>query len=261
MGRGGPALVLGGGGRVRTGQRSAVPGSPVRASQGTERGAAATLTKGTNQIGVESRMGAGALSISSWSRFPSPLIKPGVRISRTGLSDRLRRRVHAVVAATASPGDRAASKTFGSAWGLNRLSPMSPSAASSTARRKSGPFARPALPGFNARMALSDSQCQPPSLPMALVPSSTDTGSPSLTRSAFPACRAPYPGGPSQCVCRWLPGSCCLPRFHGGSASTTSLSRPAQASLTLRPAGLLAHLTVDFVTRLRPAQLPDRAAR
>ena len=58
-----------------------------------------------------------------------------------------------------------------------------------------------------------------------------------------------------------LPGSCCLPRFHGGSASTTSLSRPAQASLALRPAGLLAHLTVDFVTRLRPAQSPDRAAR
>ncbi len=88
------------------------------------------------------------------------------------------------------------------------------------------------------------------------IPCSTDTGSPSLTRSAFPACRAPYPGGPSRCSCRLLPGSCCLPRFQGGSASTTSLSRPAQASLALRPAGLLAHLTVDFVTRLRPAQLP-----
>ena len=126
---------------------------------------------------------------------------------------------------------------------------------------RAGPFARPALPGVNARMALSDSQCQPPSLPMALVPSSTDTGSPSLTRSAFPACRAPYPGGPSQCACRWLPGSCCLRRFQGGSASTTSLSRPAQASLALRPAGLLAHLTADFLTRLRSGQLPDRAAR
>ena len=88
------------------------------------------------------------------------------------------------------------------------------------------------------------------------IPCSTDTGSPSLTRSAFPACRAPYPGGPSRCSCRLLPGSGCLPRFQGGSASTTSLSRPAQASLVLRPARLLAHLTVDFVTRLRPAQLP-----
>ena len=36
VGRGEPALVLGGGGRVRAGQRAAVPGSPVRASQGTE---------------------------------------------------------------------------------------------------------------------------------------------------------------------------------------------------------------------------------
>ena len=78
---------------------------------------------------------------------------------------------------------------------------------------------------------------------------------------AFPTCRAPYPGRPNRCSCRWLPGSCCLPRFHGGSASTTSLSRPTQALLALRPAGLLAHLTVDFVTRLRPGQLPNRAAR
>ena len=34
--------------------------------------------------------GTGALSISSWSRFPCPLIKPGVRISRTEL---LRQRI------------------------------------------------------------------------------------------------------------------------------------------------------------------------
>ena len=29
--------------------------------------------------------------------------------------------------------------------------------------------------------------------------------------------------------CRLLPGSCCLPRFQGGSASTTSLSRPCSS--------------------------------
>ncbi len=210
---------------------------------------------------VESRMGAGALSIKLVVPFPIPAHQTRRadfphRAFRPASSSGPRSR-----SATASPGDRAASETFGSVWGLNRLSPMSPSAASSTACRKSGPFARSALPGFNALMALSDSRCRPPSLPMALVPCSTDTGSPSLTRSAFPACRAPYPGGPSRCSCRLLPGSCCLPRFQGGPASTTSLSRPAQASLVLRPAGLLAHLTVDFVTRLRPGQLPDRAAR
>jgi hypothetical protein len=52
-----------------------------------------------------------------------------------------------------------------------------------------------------------------------------------------------------------------LPRISGGSASMTSLSRPAQASLTLRPAGLLSRPMAAFVTRLRPAQLPRQAAR
>src|SRR2546421_6638697 len=38
-------------------------------------------------------------------------------------------------------------------------------------------------------------------------------------------------------ACRFLPCSRGLPRLTGGSASTTSLSRPAQASLALRPTG------------------------
>jgi len=41
----------------------------------------------------------------------------------------------------------------------------------------------------------------------------------------------------------------------------TSLPRPAQASLALRPAGLLNRPLAAFVTRLRPARLPDQAAR
>jgi hypothetical protein len=48
-----------------------------------------------------------------------------------------------------------------------------------------------------------------------------------------------------------------LPQLLGGSASTTSLSRPAQASLELRPARLLARLWRTFVPRLQPSQLPD----
>src|SRR6266478_9102251 len=47
-------------------------------------------------------------------------------------------------------------------------------------------------------------------------------------------------------ACRFLPYSCGLPRLTGGSASTTSLSGPAQASLALRPAGSLARLKADF---------------
>ena len=39
-----------------------------------------------------------------------------------------------------------------------------------------------------------------------------------------------------------LPCPCSLPRYAGGSASAPSLSRPAQASLTLRPIGSLNRL-------------------
>ena len=64
-------------------------------------------------------------------------------------------------------------------------------------------------------------------------------GSPPITRIILPTCRAHYPGGSSGCACRLLPRSYSLPQMAGGSASALSLSRPAQASLTLRPAGSL----------------------
>jgi hypothetical protein len=60
-----------------------------------------------------------------------------------------------------------------------------------------------------------------------------------------------YPHHPSGVPCplpRWtaagasvgcFPTACSLPRYSGGSASTTSLSRPAQASRALRPVGSL----------------------
>ena len=64
-------------------------------------------------------------------------------------------------------------------------------------------------------------------------------GSPPITRTTFPTCRAHYPGGSNGCACRLLPRPCSLPQMAGGSASALSLSRPAQASLALRPAGSL----------------------
>jgi hypothetical protein len=64
-------------------------------------------------------------------------------------------------------------------------------------------------------------------------------GSPPIARITLPACRAHYPGGPNGCICRLLPPSRGLPHFAGGSASASSLSRPAQASLALRPVGSL----------------------
>ena len=64
-------------------------------------------------------------------------------------------------------------------------------------------------------------------------------GSPPITRTTFPTCRAHYPGGSSGCACRLLPSSCSLPQMAGGSASALTLSRPARASHALRPAGSL----------------------
>jgi len=66
-----------------------------------------------------------------------------------------------------------------------------------------------------------------------------DDGSPAITRTTIPTCRAHYHGGSSGCACRLLPHSCSLPQMAGGSASALSLSRPAQASHMLRPAGSL----------------------
>ena len=64
-------------------------------------------------------------------------------------------------------------------------------------------------------------------------------GSPPITRTTIPTCRAHYPGGSSGCACRLLPHSYSLPQMAGGSASALSLSRPAQASHMLRPTGSL----------------------
>src|SRR6202023_2316219 len=86
-------------------------------------------------------------------------------------------------------------------------------------------------------------------------------GPPPITRTTFPTCRAHYPGGSSGGSCRLLPRSRGLPPMAGESASALSLSRPAQASLTLRPAGSLSRPEATFVTRLQPMRLPAQAAR
>src|ERR1700688_4750263 len=86
-------------------------------------------------------------------------------------------------------------------------------------------------------------------------------GSPPITRTTFPTCRAHYPGGSSGCACRLLPRSYSLPQMAGGSASALSLSRPAQASLTLRPAAFLTRPKGAFVAGLHPCVFPGRAAR
>src|ERR1700726_3263571 len=139
-------------------------------------------------------------------------------------------------------------------------SPITTTSPSSKAHQKSGPFPQPALPGLNALMTPSDSRHGRRLRDVEAATLALDR-SPPITRTTFPTCRAHYPGGSSGCACRLLPRSYSLPQMAGGSASALSLSRPAQASLTLRPAGLLNRLEAAFVTRLQPCRLPGRTAR
>jgi hypothetical protein len=88
-----------------------------------------------------------------------------------------------------------------------------------------------------------------------------------VSRITFPTCCAHYPGGSNGCSCRLLPRPRGLPRYAGGSASATSLSRPAQASLASRPVELLDRprrpLSRGFDpanTRQTALQLPDLSA-
>ena len=79
-----------------------------------------------------------------------------------------------------------------------------------------------------------------------------------------------YPRHPSGVPCplpRWtaagasvgcFPAACSLPRNSGGSASTTSLSRPAQASLALRPVGSLSRPRRPLSRGFDPPGCPDK---
>jgi len=81
-------------------------------------------------------------------------------------------------------------------------------------------------------------------------------GPPPITRTTVPTCRAQYPGGSSGCACRLLPRSRSLPKWVGWSASALSLPRPAQASLTLRPAGSLSRPRRPLSRGFGPAGYP-----
>ena len=83
-------------------------------------------------------------------------------------------------------------------------------------------------------------------------------GSPPITCITFPTCCAHYPGGSSGCICRLLPHSRGLPQMAGGSASALTLSRPAQASHTLRPVGLLSRPRRPLSRRFSPAGYPTK---
>ena len=111
------------------------------------------------------------------------------------------------------------------------------SSLSSKAHQKSGSFPPPALPSFVGRTTLSDSRSvrrQMRRWSCELQPKRASPDYPSHPSSV--PCHIPRR---TERVRRLLPRSRGLPRYSGGSASASSLSRPAQALLALRPAGLL----------------------
>ncbi len=120
------------------------------------------------------------------------------------------------------------------------------------AHQKSGSFPPPALPGLGRYYAPVRLPPVPP--PVSAVETATlaHDGSPPLPASPFRRAVPTTPADRDGCACRLLPRSRGLPRYTGGSASASLLSRPAQASLTLRPVGLLRPPKAAFVTRLRP---------
>ena len=87
-------------------------------------------------------------------------------------------------------------------------------------------------------------------------------GHPPITRLTFRTCRAHYPDGPERVrLSVATPSHTGLPRISGGSASMTSLSRPAQTSLALRPAGLLNRLCgLCHEASIRPVARPNRSS-
>src|SRR5690348_12062885 len=88
---------------------------------------------------------------------------------------------------------------------------------------------------------------------------SVPNGPPPITRFTLPTCRAHYPDGPQRVrLSVASPLHSGLPRISGGSASMTSLSRPAQASLALRPAELLSHPRWPSSRGFDPAGLPAK---
>ena len=140
-------------------------------------------------------------------------------------------------------------------------SPITFTSPSSKAHQKSGPFPPPALPGFNGHMTLSDSRrCRRLKATLRPLPSHR-TGLPRLPEPPFRRAVPTTPADRAGAHVDYFPAHAAFPTYPGGSASALSLSRPAQASLALRPAESLSRPKATFVTRLRPFRLPGRAAR
>jgi hypothetical protein len=99
-----------------------------------------------------------------------------------------------------------------------------------------------------------------PVLPLSVATAHRTRASHVARRTMHP-CRSHYPGGPRRVrVSVASAADTSLPRNSGGSASTSSLSRPAQDSLALRPVRLLISQMETLSPQLRRRGRPRRRA-
>ena len=134
---------------------------------------------------------------------------------------------------------------------------QSPLLGSVRSTQNQGPFPPPALPGFHGTLGPSDAHRRPSPTERLRVNNS-------LPSVGLPCCDAlclyvppPLPRRVTRSL-GGCPGSgySGLPRVRVRSALATALSGPAQGSLTLRPAELLALLSRAVVRVARRPQLP-----
>ena len=86
-------------------------------------------------------------------------------------------------------------------------------------------------------------------------------GSPSITRTTFPTCRAHYPGGSSRCMRRFT-SPLTRPSPNGRRVGIRIVTFEACSGFTRVTARRIAQPPkATFVTRLQPSQLPGQAAR
>src|SRR6202040_3657016 len=116
-----------------------------------------------------------------------------------------------------------------------------PSTGITRLRRSSYPVRLPPMP--------------PPEATLRPLPSH-QTGLPRLPEPPFQGAVPTTPADRAGAYVDCFPASRSLPQMAGGSASALSLSRPAQASLTLRPTGLLSRLKRPLSRGSSPAGYP-----
>ena len=138
-------------------------------------------------------------------------------------------------------------------------SPITSSSFPSEACQKQGAFPPSRFRGFSGTIPLSDSRpYQHPKCCCEPLPHFRD-GSPTLHKALSRHAILITPVDQNRCtyIGFFLLSCFGLPRILGGSASTSLLSRPAQGSLALRPAGLQPPLRCTSVSRASAGRSPS----